>query len=233
LLDRSGAEHSRRRRECRNPMEASVSCRGQETLAADDSRARGPAGYGRSQCHTNAGARRLAGRTPRARPTRACRTTRSACPLTAEGRRDRLMPLRPTLAVARGWSASSRGASRGERCRIEVKRSPLVAREERERLRFEDRGLVIVAGEGLDGSDRVEARERYEGDLVLLQTAQNVRAAEARDLPHRRKEFAQQESFVRVGVVHCRPATPKTGDHGRSLRRSGGMLGSVTSLPLS
>jgi catechol 2,3-dioxygenase-like lactoylglutathione lyase family enzyme len=30
--------------------------------------------------------------------TRACRTTHSACPFRAEGRRDRLMPLRPTLA---------------------------------------------------------------------------------------------------------------------------------------
>src|SRR5215207_7373169 len=78
-------------------------------------------------------------------------------------------------------------ALRGECCRIEVNRLPLVAREERERLRFEDRGLVIVAGEGADGSERVEAREGYEGDLVVLQTAQDVRAAEARDLPHRRK----------------------------------------------
>jgi hypothetical protein len=30
----------------------------------------------------------------------------------------------------------------------------------------------MVVGEGVDGGDRVEARERYEGDLVALQTAQ-------------------------------------------------------------
>src|SRR5919106_1553759 len=36
------------------------------------------------------------------RPTRACRTARSPCPLAKEGRGDRLM-----LAVARGWSAAS------------------------------------------------------------------------------------------------------------------------------
>jgi hypothetical protein len=60
-----------------------------------------------------------------------------------------------------------------------VKRVLVVAREERARLRFEDRRLVVVAGEGADGIERVETRERDEGDLVVLETTQDVRAAGA------------------------------------------------------
>jgi hypothetical protein len=76
--------------------------------------------------------------------------------------------------------------------RIEVKRPPVVAREQRQRLRFEDGYLVVVTGEGVNGFERIETCESGEGHLVVIDTAQEVRTAEAGDIPHRRKELGQR-----------------------------------------
>jgi len=67
--------------------------------------------------------------------------------------------------------------------------------------------------------------EGDEGNLVAVETSQDVRATEARDLSHRRKQFGQEELFVRAGILGCRPASPKPCGHARFLPPSGSVRG--------
>ena len=57
----------------------------------------------------------------------------------------------------------------------------VVAREQGERLRFEDGNLRVVAGEGTNGIQRGEPRQGDECDLVFLGTAEDVGPVEAVD----------------------------------------------------
>jgi len=102
-----------------------------------------------------------------------------------------------------------------ERGRAEVLCALVVAREQRACGGFQYRYLVVIASEGTDGIEGVEPGERDERNLAVVVTAQHVRAAEARNVPHRRKQVGQQEALVGVGVLSCRPAAPEPGDHGK------------------
>src|SRR5262249_37687381 len=113
-------------------------------------------------------------------------------------------PLRPAgrgTPIGRSSGSSSRSwRSARERRRLEVPCLPVVPRQPRERPRLDDGRLEVLAGEGADGVERVEARERDEGHLAVLVAAEDVGAAEALDRPHRREELVEQEALVRVGV---------------------------------
>jgi len=103
-----------------------------------------------------------------------------------------------------------------------VERALVVVREQRERLRLKNRYFVVFSGELANVIERVESREGDECNPFAVDTAQDIRAPEAGDAPHRRKQLAQEELLVSVGVLFRRPASPQTSDH-RGLRPVGGL----------
>ena len=104
-------------------------------------------------------------------------------------------PAHAATSHARGSSAvSSRGASRGESCRTEVKRSPLIARGARA-LEVRGPGLVIVAGEAWMAATESKRVSVMKAGLVVLQKRRRMSAPrEARDLPHRRNSPSRNRS---------------------------------------
>src|SRR5262245_20516729 len=155
-----------------------------------------------------------AGAAPRARKPAAAATKRHArcpwglmTPTVGSGRRRG----KGTWVPESGTQVLRRSGLEGSG--LEVERAPLVARQQRKRLGLEDRHLVIVAGECLDGVEGVESRERHEGDLVAVAAPEDVRSQEARDRAHRREQAAEQEALVRVGVLGAGVAAPHASDH--------------------
>ena len=107
--------------------------------------------------------------------------------------------------------------SHRERGGVEVAGALVVVREQRERLRLEDRYFVVVPGELADVIERVESREGDECDLAALETAQDICAPEAGNASHRREQFAHEGLQVGVGVLWGGPASPQACDQSRRL----------------
>ena len=97
----------------------------------------------------------------------------------------------------------------------------VVAGEQRKRLRLKNRYFVVFPGKLANVIERVESREGDECNLVALESAQDIRAAEPGNASHRREQFAQEELLVGVRVLCCRPASPQASDHNGSFLYSG------------
>jgi hypothetical protein len=94
-----------------------------------------------------------------------------------------------------------------------MERALVVVREQRERLRLENRYFVVFPGKLANVIERVESREDDECSLVALESAEDIRTAEPGNASHRREQFAQEELLVRVSVLCWRPASPQPSDH--------------------
>jgi hypothetical protein len=77
----------------------------------------------------------------------------------------------------------------------------VVAREQRERLRLENRYFVVFPGKLANAIERVESREGDKCSLLALESAQDIRTAEPGNASHRREQFVQEEVLVRVSVL--------------------------------
>jgi hypothetical protein len=92
----------------------------------------------------------------------------------------------------------------------------VVAREQLERVRLENRNFVVFPGKLANVIERVESREGDECSLVAVESSQDIRTTEPGNASHRREQFAQEELLVRISVLRCRPASPQPSDHNGS-----------------
>jgi uncharacterized protein YciI len=98
----------------------------------------------------------------------------------------------------------------------------VVRREQRLRLRWDNRDFGIGAGEAADRIERLPQRDDREfdqADSAGRRASQDVRTAVAGNRGQLRERLLLQVADVRVGVLGARPAAPHPGNHPAIVRR--------------